>query len=277
MNGNTVFALLLGLSSLSTLTVREKTVTLPLLYSNEAIHNINCGINNCETCITSNDVTGIKDYHLPHNAQLFSAHLKNGKLHHKFWSRYPNGQLIDSGTFKNGIPDGEWKRWNKEGKLIQVRNYCYNRYSRILGEINNQVKHPYFPLSKLAKKDKQKALSFFKPVYHYQPHLSLKERVLHNANQSENYTSLYEKALLNGQYTTYSSEGSLLEDGVYKSGMREGVWVTWDTEQKLNGRGFYKNGNKHKDWRYYNKKGQLVKIADYRNGVEVYSKQFAAS
>ncbi len=44
-----------------------------------------------------------------------------GILEGEYYIKYSNGQLWEQGKYKNGVQEGEWKMWNREGKLIRRR------------------------------------------------------------------------------------------------------------------------------------------------------------
>ena len=55
--------------------------------------------------------------------------LRNDLYYKKFTNVPFNGEVsgIESGKFKNGIKDGEWLRYNKNGQLEYKGNYKYGR------------------------------------------------------------------------------------------------------------------------------------------------------
>jgi antitoxin component YwqK of YwqJK toxin-antitoxin module len=54
----------------------------------------------------------------------FSQGGYSGKLLNGLYSEfYPNKNLKEQGTFKNGLKDGAWKSWNEDGTLNQISKW----------------------------------------------------------------------------------------------------------------------------------------------------------
>lgn len=53
--------------------------------------------------------------------------LQGGKgrrvLHGSYKEQYKSGKLKVSGQFKNGLKEGEWRRWDVNGNIISIENY----------------------------------------------------------------------------------------------------------------------------------------------------------
>ncbi len=74
------------------------------------------------------------------NQLLFSGTAKKHKLNGRWVSFYATNSLLDSGYLHNGIPDGEWKRWDSAGQLIAIRNYDAGKLQRVKEEM--RLNHP---------------------------------------------------------------------------------------------------------------------------------------
>jgi len=57
------------------------------------------------------------------NSKLMIYTYKNGIKNGPYVIYHANGVKWEEGSFRNGVPNGEWKSWNKEGKLIHTRYY----------------------------------------------------------------------------------------------------------------------------------------------------------
>ena len=58
------------------------------------------------------------------NGQLkFSAYCVDDKLEGAYTSFYPDGKKENEGFFRNGLPDGEWIRYNDNGEYVATIKY----------------------------------------------------------------------------------------------------------------------------------------------------------
>lgn len=62
-----------------------------------------------------------KYFNTKNNSVMLLYTYYGGILEGKYFIKYGNGQLWEEGIYKNGVQEGEWKMWDRDGKLIRRR------------------------------------------------------------------------------------------------------------------------------------------------------------
>lgn len=62
-------------------------------------------------------------YDYDENGNMVSSYTGKDGDNYSFVKYYTNGKKSSSGQYKNGLPNGVWKTWNEEGKLVAVARY----------------------------------------------------------------------------------------------------------------------------------------------------------
>ncbi len=223
----------------------------------------------------NNNLVNVVEHHdEADNHILFNAHLKNGKLHHSWYSQYANGVKCDSGYFKHGIPEGEWKHWDNAGNLRMVRTFSTTKYHRVTDEITKQVKHPTYTISRMAKQNKNAAWQHLQTKETAIKSKDYKVKALHNVSAGAGYASVYNECLYHGLYMNLNENGVVTDSGYYKDGLRDGLWLERDAATQTINTGMYKHGKKNKEWKQYDAQQRLTGITIYKEGEETYRKNF---
>lgn len=205
--------------------------------------------------------------------QLFTSAVKNHKLQGSWQSWYINGQLLDEGTLKRGIPDGVWKVWDTTGNLIAIRTYDADLFHRVKDELLlNHPRRSLYPLTDKYKKEGRRVAGYLAAAYSFQlqqAHVTdnLQQLVEKNAAQNHPYQPVFQQCLHHGLYVNYYANGQVKDSGYYKAGLRNGVWLHRRAEGIW--KGAYKNSTPVHEWKLYNTAGKLTYIIFYnRNGKE---------
>lgn len=213
---------------------------------------------------------------------LYDAHVKNRKLHGSWQSWYENGTLCDSGTFVKGLPDGEWKHWDSNGRLVALRTYSADKFHRINNElIRYNPKRVAFPLTALYHKNKRAALRYLRASYSFKsaarkkPGVTLQDLITANITAGNEYQPVFDQSLHHGLYVNYFTNGLARDSGYYDNGLRNGVWIHRDAPNGNVERGSYENGRKVKGWRTYDTDGKLLSMVYFNSkGQPGWSKSF---
>jgi antitoxin component YwqK of YwqJK toxin-antitoxin module len=215
--------------------------------------------------------------------KLYSGHVKKKKLHGNWESWYQNGQLCDSGQLALGLPEGEWKHWDEEGRLVAVRNYSSDKYNRVKMELTRyNPRHTAYPLTVMYHKNRASASRYLHSSYSF-PHSirriddqSLQQWVASNITPGSTYNPVFDQSLHHGLYMNFFTNGLAKDSGYYQNGLRQGVWVHRDAPEGLVRMGTYKNGVKVKEWRVYMPTGKILGIIFYNNkGQEISRKKLS--
>lgn len=207
---------------------------------------------------------------------LYDAHVKNKRLHGGWQSWYENGLLCDSGSFVKGLPDGEWKHWDANGRLVALRTFSADKFQRINNElVRYNPRRIAFPLTVLYHKNKRAALKYLRASYSFasaarkKQGLSLPELITANVTPGNEYQPVFDLSLHHGLYINYFDNGIAKDSGYYHNGLRNGVWVHRDTPDGTFQIGSYENGVKVKGWRTYDMNGKLLSMIYYTNKGQV--------
>lgn len=209
---------------------------------------------------------------------LYRGITRNGKLHGSWTSWYVSGKKCDEGRLEKGVPDGEWKTWYENGQLRHVRNYSYVKWSRIREELSKPVKHPLYPLTRLARTRAGTELRGLHPDKSFQRSANgatLRDIVTSNITNHLGYTPVFGQCVLHGAYLNYADNGALLDSGYYKNGLRDGIWIEWSADRTERGTGAYHHGQRDREWKYYDTHNRLLYIIVYKQGQKKFRKDFS--
>ncbi len=243
--------------------------------------NIDAGINNVDASFTEPIISlfsfskdGKINEHL-NGKILYDAHVKNRKLHGGWQSWYENGFPCDSGTFVKGLPDGEWKHWDSEGRLIALRTYSSDKFHRVNNElVRYNPRRIAFPLTALYHRNKRAALKYLRASYSFagaarrKQGVTLQELITANVTPGNEYQPVFDQSLHHGLYINYFVTGLAKDSGYYQNGLRHGLWIHRDASSGNLERGAYEHGIRVKTWRIYDNKGQLLSIVHYNGKGE---------
>lgn len=207
--------------------------------------------------------------------KLYSGHVRRKKLHGNWESWYQSGQLCDSGKLVSGLPDGEWKHWSEEGRLLALRTYSADKYNRVQTELNRYTpRRVAYPLTVMYYKNRSAATKYLHSSYSF-PHTirriddqSLQQWVAANITPGNSYHPVFDQSLHHGLYMNFFPDGLVKDSGHYENGLKQGVWIHRDAPGGASRMGAYKNGIPVKEWRVYTPSGKLVGMIFYNNKGE---------
>jgi antitoxin component YwqK of YwqJK toxin-antitoxin module len=201
---------------------------------------------------------------------LYVVGVRNGKMHGTWQSWYQNGLPCDSGRMVKGLPDGEWKHWDNEGRLIAVRHYSADKYQRVRNElVRHHPRKISFPMTQLYQQSRREALRRMHVSYSFaaaavkHPAASLQEWVYTNITPGNAYKPVFDHSLHHGLYMNIYASGHARDSGFYRDGLRQGLWLHRDSTNGTTLTGSYVNGAKVKEWKLYDMHGRLKEILFY--------------
>ncbi len=166
----------------------------------------------------------IKEYYPEKTILKSITSYKNNYINGEFKLFFNNSQLKKKGKYINRKKEGQWTKYNEEGKLLEDK-----RYSK--GNLLKEKEYTYFPNGKIKKE-------YFK-TYSDSTSTTKKYTVKGNLYKLESHKdfktgvrSIYIKK--HGPFKLYNEDGTqLLEEGNYKEGKKEGVWKIYDDKEDL--------------------------------------------
>ena len=156
-----------------------------------------------------------------------------GVLEGKTSKWYLNGNLMHTGLYKNGLKDGNWESYLKNGLI----------YSKGL-MIEGRKKAPFNFTSYYGDSSK---IKFFSKVY----------------DESINITTFLDYYLM-----YFDINGELIYEKNYINDQLDGK-ATWYKFGQKSFSGYYKKGLADGDWTYWSKKGQITKTEIFLDGIRI--------
>ena len=198
---------------------------------------------------------------------------QQGRKQGHWIKKYPNGNILYEGTFKNDKPVGEFKRYNSNNTLKSVLIYSIdsreadatiyhpNGFISSRGKYVDQLKEGkwrfyssqisgYLINEETYLKNVRNGLSF-----RYYPDSTLAEKV--------NYV----KGIREGEWLQYHENGRLLMKTTYLHGELNGIFEAWYSNGKPEYTGTYKKNMRDGKWKVFNDKGILKYEINYIDGV----------
>jgi antitoxin component YwqK of YwqJK toxin-antitoxin module len=221
-----------------------------------------CFVEEVNTAINDYAGNGMLEAHNSDKTIYYKASVKNKRLDGNWESWYSNNNRRDSGSFVKGIPDGEWKVWTDDGRLLFIRHYSAEVMQAVQYEVvRYHPKQIHYSLTDL----------YHHNLITYKKHTE--SRFLF-APFTNSYRPVFKKAMQHGLFINYLPNGIAKDSGCYKQGLQAGVWKIMDNNNDYF-IGAYSNGNKIKEWKKYSAAGKLVAIEYYEQGRLVRKKDFS--
>lgn len=191
---------------------------------------------------------------------------------------YPNGQVALVQTYKNGVPQGVRREYDKEGNLVAGAFYDNGVMTGRGITLNNGVRNSaweefYVDGSKRAEGSYTDGLKTGSWNY-YHPNGKLEQTGKYNNKGTPEglWTWYYPSGSLlreenflhglpDGLFTEYYEDGSIVTEGEYMEGLEEGPWTyTYGDSRE---EGSYSYGRRNGVWKYFDTDGNLLFIGEF--------------
>jgi len=216
----------------------------------------------------------------------------------KMSSKYNNGNMKTEGDYKDGLPVGTWKFWDRDGTEYTgaVSKYVFHEIQsgETLKSIANNFEVDVDQLYELNEDidndtgDKIKAGQVigvktaddadgqFLFWYDKQRIKIKSHKVFINGKRNGKWTfwnengnivrtGSYAAGKRDGSYAYYFNDGSKKEEGAWKKDQRDGLWVKYSNNGNTQKEGTYSNGKKDGVWTTWNDKGLMASKYLYEN------------
>ena len=187
--------------------------------------------------------------------------------------RFENGNLLYEGTFKDGKPVGEFKRYYNSGQVISILThsevsdtvdaifYYPGGFLAASGRYHNQNKIGEW---KFYSEDKSEAVICVE-TYENNNKIGISKKYHLNGNIAEEIT--YVGNIKHGPWKQYYTTGITCIRSTYINGKLNGKFETFHTTGTREITGNYKNDVRTGDWQFYAEDGPLRKTIRYINGI----------
>jgi len=216
----------------------------------------------------------------------------------KMSSKYNNGNMKTEGQYKDGLPVGTWKFWDRDGTEYTgaVSKYVFHEIQsgETLKSIANNFEVDVDQLYELNEDidndtgDKIKAGQVigvktaddadgqFLFWYDKQRIKIKSHKVFINGKRNGKWTfwnengnivrtGSYAAGKRDGSYAYYFNDGSKKEEGAWKNDQRDGLWAKYSNNGNTQKEGTYSNGKKDGVWTTWNDKGLIASKYLYEN------------
>jgi len=184
---------------------------------------------------------------------------KNGDVYYQFWDmdslvseyadlHYPNGQLIEKISYKNGQKNGKFTGYYESGQKKHIRTY---KDDKLEGKFAD-----YTESGQILRKQ------------NYANDLldgSSKEWYL---NGEVKVKTSYKAGKLDGGFMSYDSLGRKVTKGEYAMGLKEGDWLTWYPSGKKKERSSYFSGKANGPYTLWDEIGRIIKEGEYSDDLK---------
>ena len=220
----------------------------------------------------------------------------------KMSSKYNNGSRKTEGQYKDGLPVGTWKFWDRHGTEYTgaVSKYVFHEIQsdetleKIASDFEVDVAQLY-ELNEDIDKDTGYKIKAGQVIgiktadesdgqflfWYDKKRIKIKShKVFNNSKRNGKWTIWHENGNLartssyaagkkDGSYAFYFNDGSKKEEGVWKNDQRDGLWVKYANNGNTKKEGKYSNGKKDGVWTTWNDKGLIANKYLYENNKVV--------
>ena len=216
----------------------------------------------------------------------------------KMSSKYNNGNRKTEGQYKDGLPVGDWKFWDRDGTEYNgsVSRYVFHEIQN--GETLEKIANNFevdvdqlYELNEDIDKDTGDKIKAGQVIgvktaddadgqflfWYDKQRIKIKShKVFINGRRNSKWTfwnengnivrtGSYAAGKRDGSYAYYFNDGSKKEEGAWKNDQRDGLWVKYSNNGNTQKEGTYSNGKKDGVWTTWNDKGLMASKYLYEN------------
>jgi antitoxin component YwqK of YwqJK toxin-antitoxin module len=204
--------------------------------------------------------------------QLINQLDQSGKKTGVWETYYESGKVKSHGTFKNGHPVGELKKFYPGGILQAAMNFDESgrtSYVKLFYEAGHLASE-----GKYIDQLKDSVWNYYSA---YDKRKAVSETFQQGKKEGDSYKYYmggkpseyleYKNDLKNGKWEQYFETGQKRLTGHFLAGMLDGSYVCYNPDSSLSITGSYKAGAMDGTWTYYNETGDREFAVEYVNGL----------
>jgi len=192
----------------------------------------------------------------------------NGKKQGTWSKKYPNGNVRYTGEFENDKEVGEFKFFDKNGKLVSTRTYS-TPGGKAWCKMYNFKEHLHAQGFMMGKKKEGEWIFYAKngldtvSIEMYSNGLldGVKRTYFDNGVLASEIS--FVKGEIQGKFIEYFDTGAKEQEGNYTDGQLNGELKIWYKTGQLKRKAFYEMGNQKGKWIYYDPDGRVREVVDY--------------
>ncbi|MFV0505609.1 MAG: toxin-antitoxin system YwqK family antitoxin [Bacteroidales bacterium] len=195
----------------------------------------------------------------------------DGKKTGKWIVKYENGRTKYEGTFEDGRPVGEMKKYYRSGIMSAKLVYSPNSDSTSAELFDNAAR----PLASGTYLGTRKVGQW---QYFHNGTLSYKQDYRNDSKDGKRYVyfddgsvfeiSTWSNSVLSGEYKTFfAKNGGMASEALYINGSLNNEAKTYHKNGNIESKGIYKNGKQEGNWEYFNEQGKHIYTLTYTDGI----------
>ena len=201
----------------------------------------------------------IERYEMGKKNEEWITYEENGDVYYQYWDQdslvseyadlhYPNGQLIEKISYKEGRKNGKFTGYYESGQTKYIRTY---KDDKLEGKYADYTESGQILLKQSYANDLLDGAS--------------KEWYL---NGEVKVKTSYTAGKLNGGFMSYDSLGRKETKGEYDMGLKTGDWLTWYPSGKKKERLSYFSGKANGMYSLWDEEGRIIKEGEYSNDLK---------
>ena len=201
----------------------------------------------------------IERYEMGKKNEEWITYEENGDVYYQYWDQdslvseyadlhYPNGQLIEKISYKEGQKNGKFTGYYESGQTNYIRTY---KDDKLEGKYADYTESGQILLKQSYANDLLDGAS--------------KEWYL---NGEVKVKTSYTEGKLNGGFMSYDSLGRKETKGEYDMGLKTGDWLTWYPSGKKKERLSYFSGKANGMYSLWDEEGRIIKEGEYSNDLK---------
>ena len=201
----------------------------------------------------------IERYEMGKKNEEWITYEENGDVYYQYWVQdsliseyadlhYPNGQLIEKISYKEGKKNGKFTGYYESGQTKYIRTY---KDDKLEGKYADYTESGQILLKQSYVNDLLDGAS--------------KEWYL---NGKVKVKTSYTAGKLNGGFMSYDSLGRKETKGEYEMGLKTGDWLTWNPSGKKKERLSYFSGKANGMYSLWDEEGRIIKEGEYSNDLK---------
>ena len=201
----------------------------------------------------------IERYEMGKKNEEWITYEENGDTYYQYWDQdsliseyadlhYPNGQLIEKISYKEGQKNGKFTGYYESGQTNYIRTY---KDDKLEGKYADYTESGQILLKQSYANDLLDGAS--------------KEWYL---NGEVKVKTSYTAGKLNGGFMSYDSLGRKETKGEYDMGLKTGDWLTWYPSGKKKERLSYFSGKANGMYSLWDEEGRIIKEGEYSNDLK---------
>ncbi len=187
----------------------------------------------------------------------------------KWEKRYPGGNLVYEGQFKDGQPVGEWTRYFETGQVkakISYDEYSDSAYVKLFSKFGNKLAEGNYlneqktGLWKLYSQNIKIAEESYKNGKKH----GITKKFYPTGEVLEQ--SEWQNGKKEGRHQVFYKNGEPYMQCKFSDGKRNGLCLARFKNGRIEMEAYYENNVRHGEWKFYNKEGDYLYSLNYDNG-----------